>query len=178
MTLKTLIGGPKLQHLLVLLQRAMHHPGAIAEFGVYHGGTLKIMAETYPDRLAFGFDTFEGLPIEKWNKDEPHNPGDFRDCDFAALSAQMPPNVQLRRGLFPDSAAGVDVPIAFAHVDFDFHASTADAIRWLKRHMVPGGIAVFDDYEWPHCPGVKRAIVETGIPIQKSMLHQVFWVHE
>jgi len=176
--LKTLIGGPKLEHLLVLLQRAVHHEGAIVEFGVYHGGTLKIMAETYPDRMCYGFDTWDGLPVEKWNKDEPHNPGDFRDCDFEAMRAEMPPNVQLCRGLFPDSARGLDIRVAFAHVDFDFHASTADAIKWLRQHMVPGGIAVFDDYQWAHCPGVKRAIVEAGVPIQKSTLHQVFWENE
>jgi len=63
--LKTLIGGPKLEHLLVLLQRAVHHEGAIVEFGVYHGGTLKIMAETYPDRMCYGFDTWDGLPVER-----------------------------------------------------------------------------------------------------------------
>lgn len=178
MTLKTLIGGPKLEHLMVLLQRAVHHSGCLVEFGVYHGGTLKIMAETYPQRMAYGFDTFDGLPIEKWNKDELHNPGDFRDCDFESLRAEMPPNVQLCRGVFPDSVAGMDLRVAFAHVDFDFHESTADAIRWLKLHMVPGGIAVFDDYEWPHCPGVKRAIVESGIQVKKSTLHQVYWTKE
>ena len=178
MTLKTLIVGPKLEHLLVLLQRAMHFPGAIVEFGVYHGGTLKIMAETYPRRMCYGFDTFEGLPVEKWNQDESYSPGDFRDCDYENLAREMPPNVQLVRGVFPQSAAGMDLQVAFAHVDFDFHASTADAIRWLKLHMVQGGIAVFDDYKWPHSPGVKKAIVEAGLHIQKSTLHQVYWTKE
>lgn len=178
MTLKTLIGGPKLEHLLVLLQRAVRHPGAVAEFGVYHGGTLKIMAELCPDRTCYGFDTFEGLPAEKWNKSEPHSVGDFSDCDYLSLKAAMPPNVQLVRGVFPQSARGIDSPICFAHVDFDFYESTLDAIHWLKAHMVAGAIAVFDDYDWPHCPGVRKAIEDTQIHVQKSMQHQVFWVNE
>jgi len=175
--LKTLIGGPKLEHLLELLRRAMRSDvGAIVEFGVYHGGTLKIMAESYPDRMCYGFDTWDGLPVEKWVPEEPHSPGDFRDCDFESMRAQMPTNVRLYRGTFPESAAGINPRVAFAHVDFDFHSSTADAIRWLKLHMIHGGIAVFDDYDWPHCPGVKRAITEAGLMIQKSTPNQVFWV--
>ena len=36
--------------------------GDLAEVGVYMGGTLKMMADAFPDRDIYGFDTFEGFP--------------------------------------------------------------------------------------------------------------------
>lgn len=175
--LKTLIHGPKLDNLLLMADRVRRVPGCIVEFGVYHGGTLQLLAERFPDRQCFGFDTWEGLPAESWTEGEPHGIGDFRDCDFEAVRDGMPANVELRRGRFPETAAGIDGPIALAHVDFDWERSTADAIEWLRPRLAPGGIAVFDDYEWKHCPGVKAAIERAGIPVLQSTNHQVYWVN-
>jgi hypothetical protein len=174
--LQTLIGGPKLDSLLRLLAKAPL--GDLVELGVYHGGTLKAMAEKCPDRTCYGFDTFEGLPAESWREGEPHGVGDFRDCDFESVRTGMPPNVILRRGYFPSSAHGVYGPIAFAHVDFDFEVSTTDAIEWLKPRMTYGAIMVFDDYQWQNCPGVERAILKARLEVRQSAPNQCYWVKD
>jgi hypothetical protein len=174
---KTLIDGPKLDSLLELAERVKGVPGCIAEFGVYHGGTLKRLAEKYPGRRCIGYDTWEGMPAESWTKGELHGIGSFHECDFDTVKAGMPSNVELIRGRFPDTATLISTAVAFAHVDFDLQVSTADAIAWLKPRMSPGAIAVFDDYAWPYCPGVTEAIKRSGIDVAVSTNHQVFWVN-
>lgn len=171
----SLVRGPKLESLLRLLDGAPEGIGV--EFGVYNGGTLLEMAKAQPGRDFVGFDTFTGLPAEAWRSGEPHGVGDFRDCDYMDVLLSMPPNVSLVRGLFPDEAVEPRGKIGFAHVDFDFEVSTAAAIDWLRPRMAPGAVVVFDDYEWDHCPGVKRAIDAAGIAVQRSAEHQVFWVN-
>lgn len=174
--LKTLIVGPKLDSLLELAERVQGVPGCIVEFGVYHGGTLKALAERYPERWCIGFDTWSGMPAESHTPGEPHGIGTFNECDFEKVQAGMPSNVLLRRGRFPDTAIGLDIEVAFAHVDFDWKVSTADAIAWLKPRLSPGAIVVFDDYEWPYCPGVEAAIKASEIKVEKSANHQCFWI--
>ena len=171
----SLVRGPKLDSLLNLLSGAPDGLGV--EFGVYNGGTLLEMAMLQPYRRFVGFDTFAGLPAEAWRSGEPHGVGDFRDCSYEVVKASMPPNVDLVRGLFPDEAPVFTPQIGFAHVDFDYEVSTRDAIDWLKPRLAPGAVVVFDDYEWDHCPGVRRAIDAAGLSVQRSAEHQVYWVN-
>ncbi len=42
----------------------------------------------------------------------------------------------------------------------------------------PGGILVFDDWEWERCPGVRRAIDEAGLKVSVSARYQCFAVRE
>lgn len=161
--MKTLIEGFKLSNLLSELAKAP--AGDVVELGVYMGGALEAMAKAAPDRLMYGFDTFEGMPAELWREGEPHGVGDFGDTSFDAVKERMPDNVILVRGIFPDSTDGIEPSIALAHVDFDWYESTKAAIEWLLPRMVEGGVIVFDDWEWKHCPGVKRAIDEAGLTV-------------
>lgn len=161
--MKTLIQGFKLDNLLAELASAP--AGDVVELGVYMGGALQSMALVEPFRQMYGFDTFEGMPAEMWRDGEPHGIGDFRDTSFETVKASMPSNVTLVRGVFPESAAGINPKIALAHIDFDWYESTKAAIEWVLPKMVPGGVIVFDDWEWENCPGVKQAIDEAGLTV-------------
>lgn len=161
--MKTLIEGFKLNSLLSELANAP--AGVVVELGVYMGGALQAMAQAAPDRVMYGFDTFEGMPAAMWRDGEPHGVGDFGDTSFDDVKAKMPANVTLVRGTFPGSADGIEPSIALAHVDFDWYESTKAAIDWLLPKMVAGGVIVFDDWEWKHCPGVKRAIDEACLKV-------------
>jgi O-methyltransferase len=155
--------------------RARRLDGVVVELGVYQGGALKAMAEAVPEKICFGFDTFTGQPEASWREDDYHLPGEFADTSLEAVRAVMPSNVALVPGWFPESAAGFDLPIAFAHVDFDLQKSTEDAIAWLEPRMVKGGIVVFDDWGWKNCPGVAKAINGAGLPVVRSAVHQCYW---
>jgi hypothetical protein len=165
-----------LASLLRLLMRTQALEGVVVELGVYQGGALKKMAEAVPEKWCYGFDTFSGQPEDSWREGDFHKPGEFADTSLDGVWSEMPGNVVLMPGWFPDSAAGFDQPITFAHVDMDLEKSTEDAIDWLKPRMVPGGIVVFDDWGWKNCPGVAKAITRAALPVVRSEVHQCFWV--
>lgn len=142
---------------------------AIAECGVYKGGSLKYLAENFKDcPILVGFDTFEGLPEEDWNEFEIHLPGDFDDTSLDAVASFIKDTrVKLIKGLFPQTILNSfwdKLAYSFVHVDFDFYEGVKTCIDIFYPLLAPGGIMVFDDYEWPNCPGVKRALDESGIP--------------
>lgn len=169
-----LIAGAKMQGLLEELRAVEGVPGAVVECGVYQGGSLAAMAQAFPARIFYGFDTFEGLPRAMWREGEPHSVGDFGDTSLEAVRAALAhlDNVRLMPGLFPASASLLLGPVALAHVDFDFEDSTRAAIDWLLPRMSPGGAIVFDDYDWKHCPGVRAAIEAAGLAVTVVTEHQ------
>ncbi|MBS0244528.1 MAG: class I SAM-dependent methyltransferase [Proteobacteria bacterium] len=178
--MNSILGEPKISNILRLAAdvRARYVPGAVIEFGVFQGGVLAELAKALPGRDIFGYDTFDGLPPADWTPAEVHDAGEFADTSLAAVAAKVAdfPRVRLVPGYFPASA--VDVPmVAFAHVDFDFHAGTASAIRWLLPRLMSGAIVVFDDYDWPHCPGVRAAIEEAGLPVTVDVQFQAVYRH-
>lgn len=176
MTTTSILGEKKLAALRGLMERAADVPGSVAECGVYKGGTLPELMYAFPGRAVYGFDTFEGLPASAWLPTEIHAAGDFRDVPALHDIASALAGSILVAGVFPQSAAGIADRFAFVHIDFDFEVSTADAIEWFKPRMSPGGVIVFDDYRWQHCPGVERAILAAGLDVEVSAEYQAFWV--
>lgn len=174
--MKRILGPDKERVILSELRSVLGVRGAVAECGVYCGSTLHAMAKVAPDKAVYGFDTFSGLPAEMRGDDEPHKAGDFGDTSLASVASAMPANVTLVQGVFPASATALDnTKFAFVHLDFDFYESTRAALEWLLSRMSQGGKIVFDDYEWDHCPGVKRAIEEFGLKVRKTVPYQVVW---
>jgi predicted O-methyltransferase YrrM len=157
----TLLGLTKLSSLYRYLKMSAPIVGAIAELGVYKGGAAKLIATVVPDKKLYLFDTFEGMPNEQFI--DKHKAGDFDDTSIEEVShlLQGLTNIVFRKGYFPDTAKGLEAErFAFVHIDGDLYQSTLDALTFFYPRMTKGGIIVLDDYEWPHCPGVKQAIDE------------------
>lgn len=135
-------------------------PGEAAELGVCRGGSAMVIADASSGRRLHLFDTFEGLP----NDGGGHRRGDFAaglDEVRQLLGARR---VEFHPGLFPETARGLEeARFSFVHVDADLYESTRDAIAFFWPRMVAGGIMVFDDVDWPNCPGVDQAIAEAGL---------------
>ena len=173
---KMLMTPAKLGSLLDLLASVRHLNGNVAELGVYAGSTLEAMALVATQKICYGFDTFAGLPAQSWSQGDFHRPGEFGDVSYQEIYEAMPKNVTLIRGLFPESARGIEDRFCFAHVDFDLEQSTMDAIEWLKPRLVAGGLMVFDDWHWSNCEGVDRAIARSGLEVKPSAGHnQCYW---
>jgi hypothetical protein len=165
----------KRQSLVHLAREVSDVIGDGAECGVFQGGCLRAIAEVLPYKRVYGFDTFCGLPQEAWSAGELHNVGDFSNSSLDLVQEYVGDlaNVWLRPGLFPESAAGLENSrFAFVYVDFDFYLSTLAAIEWFRVRMSAGGVMVFDDYNWPYCPGVKRAIEEYGLVVHEPIPYQ------
>lgn len=177
--MKRILGHDKAEVIVSELEGVLGVHGAVAECGVYCGSTLRQMAKPARDKVVYGFDTFEGLPAEMWGEGEPHSVGDFSDTSIEVVAADLAgvPNVTLIKGVFPQSAASLsNVKFAFVHLDFDFYESTRAALGWLLPRMSAGGKIVFDDYEWPNCPGVKRAIDEFALSVRKTVPFQAVYL--
>lgn len=64
-------------------------------------------------------------------------------------------NVDLVKGYF-EQTLHVAEPVAFAHLDGDWYASTMTCLRRIEPHLVPGARLVIDDYDkWSGC---RRAV--------------------
>ncbi|GAA3460364.1 TylF/MycF/NovP-related O-methyltransferase [Saccharothrix longispora] len=127
-----------LEHGLELVEAE----GMALEFGVYTGGTLKIIATAREGRDVYGFDSFEGLP-EDWRNGFPagmFGVDGLPDVDGAELVV----------GWFDDTLPGFleehPGPVAFLHVDCDLYSSTRTVLDLVGPRLVPGSVIVFDEY--------------------------------
>lgn len=162
----TLISDDRINELIRLIGETPD--GLCVELGVYKGGSLKRMSDAFPKREFWGFDTFEGLPKVDWSESEPHNPGDFSDTSLESVQGFLSNNrrVKLIKGYFPESIYPYKtdaLQFSFVHVDTDFYQSVKACLDFFYPLLKPGGIMVFDDYDWPACPGVKQALDESGL---------------
>lgn len=146
-----------------------HLPGDVAEFGVYRGGTARLIGHYARGTPVHLFDTFAGMPFDDTAANGDHGAGDFADCTVPNV-----PNAVIHKGIFPDTAPPA-ARYRFAHVDFDLEQSTRAAIDYLRPRMAAGGRIVFDDYGWFRCPGVAAAIHAAfgeHVPLGRPTLHQ------
>lgn len=161
--LETLLSLDRLGNIIKYIGLANNVPGAHAEFGVFRGGGLEVIAKFSVDKQVFGIDSFAGLPKE--TKEDFHREGDFNEVDYHALAGWFKiqyPEVRLARGFSPEvfSFFSNDIRFAFVHVDVDLYESVRHACDFFYPRMSSGGIMVFDDYGFPTTPGAKKAVDE------------------
>lgn len=167
----TLITQDRLDAMVALAKNAPAK-GYFAEVGIYKGGSLKNLALSFPEKIIYGFDSFEGLPKGLWTENEIHNPGEFSDTSFESVNNFLKNtcnNVTLIKGIFPESAQQYeDLYFSFIHIDTDFYLSVKACLEWFWPRLIKGGIIVLDDYLWPNCPGVEKALNDFQKPYKKT----------
>jgi macrocin-O-methyltransferase TylF-like protien len=130
------------ERMFDLLPSANPPEGDILEFGVYRGESLQLFAERFPVRRVYGFDSFDGLPEDWFNRPK----GTFK-TDVPALSS---PNVTLVKGLFdatvPQFLAEWSGKAAIVHVDCTLYASTMACLPQVLPWCQQGTILIFDEY--------------------------------
>ncbi len=155
-------------------RRASSLPGDMAELGVYRGGSAIVMAGAAPEKLLRLFDTFEGHPADDVFS-EGHRKGEFATDVAEVRLALFSYRTAFHVGRFPATTIGLDdVRFCLVHLDADLYESTRDALAWFWPRIVPGGTVVLDDVGWERCPGVARALEESGLMpyVERSALHQ------
>jgi hypothetical protein len=133
----------------------------MAELGVYEGGSAKVLASMVPEKTLHLFDTFRGTP-ESDEAGGHHGEGAFAaDAEEVRVYLQGY-KVTFNVGRFPETTGNLPRAARFScvHLDADTYQSTAEGIRYFWPRLVPGGLLVLDDYRWPHCPGVEKAVKE------------------
>lgn len=163
---RTLVSRDRCFVLWRTLQQALAIDGEVLECGVFRGGTALLEAtairEAGRERPLHLVDSFEGLPDTTGGVDR------LREGDFRATSADdvrralAPfPFARVHQGLIPDVLEGAGIgPLAWAYIDVDIYAAVRDCLEFAYPRVLPGGAIVLDDYGFPSCPGVRRAMDE------------------
>ena len=148
----------------MLYQLAKMAPdGAVAELGVYKGGTAKFIHTLLPDRDYYLFDTFSGLPPEILNEKEKESASkvDFQDTSLEEVKTYLGcKKFIFKQGFFPDTTKGIDEKFAFVYLDADLYQSTKDGLEYFYPRLTKGAIIVVDDYGSRYWSGVTDAVDE------------------
>jgi len=149
------------QYLIYGVAKAQSkHAGAIAEVGVFRGGSARLICEAKGDRPLHLFDTFEGLPESTEEDRGVHRQHQYA-CSVEEVAEYLKDfdNVHFHKGVFPDSAADVpDQPYSFVHFDVDLYDGTKACLEYFYPKMIPGGIIISHDYSL--LAGVEKAFDE------------------
>ncbi len=131
--------------------RAARRPGlAMAEAGVFAGGTARLICEAKGDAPLYLFDVF----------DTPHSSSDEAGAELESRFSELHvprrdvegvlqgyAGVHFRPGLFPESTQGLeDLQFSFVHLDLDLEAGTRAALEFFYPRLCRGGILIGDDY--------------------------------
>lgn len=165
-----------------LLAELRSVPGAIVEVGVWRGGSGALMAkraeELGIEDTIYLCDTWEGV-VKTGDHDIYYSDGAHDDTSreiVAELVSRLGlRNVELLQGTFPDETAEkIDEPaLRLCHIDVDVYQSAKEVFEWAWERLSPGGVAVFDDYGFPCCPGVTKFVDEQRMLDDRLVIHNL-----
>lgn len=148
---------------LIKYSNAAPRGGYWAEFGVFGGGSLEVLARFNPGVDILAVDSFEGVPKE--SEFDYHREGDFNGVNYHAIGGYFKlvyPAVRIFKGFIPKVFEVFDdnTKFSFCHVDLDMYDSVKEACEFLFSRMLPDGIILFDDYKVNSTPGATKAVDE------------------
>ena len=162
--------------ILAYVRAAKRLGGAMAELGVFAGGTARLICEAKGEVPLHLFDVFETLQPSA----EPSAGGDRAAEVRKRFGAWHTPRavverllvpyhgVQIHAGTFPETARGLEQErFAFVHLDADLESSTRDGLQFFYPRMLPGGVIIGDDY---NLAGVRRAFDEFFAPLPGAVV--------
>ena len=168
-----------LSFMIELLKIPSTMEGVVVEAGCFKGGsTAKFsLAASIAGRKLVVFDSFEGLP----SNEERHThsilghsiTGWFGEGSFAGRLDEVRANVErhgaldvceFMPGWFEETMPTFGRPISAAYIDVDLASSTQTCLKYLYPLLVPGGVLVSQDGDFPL---VIEAMEDPG-----------FWTHE
>lgn len=137
----------KLDVLKRALVAAWPREGLILEMGVYGGMSICEIAETFPDKTVYGFDSFLGFPDDgrkDWSVEQ------YGVLNRGGEAPNVPTNVRLIKGFFDQTLepflAENPGPVGLLHIDCDIYSSTQTVLNALKGRIIPGTVIVFDEF--------------------------------
>lgn len=157
-----LLSSDRITNLIKYSQYCYQMNGYAAEFGVFSGGSLEIIARFNPGKEIIAVDSFSGMPPITEGVDY-HKEGDFDGVPFQAINGyfkMMYPNVRIVKGFIPQVFEFFDehTRFCFSHIDLDLYQSIKDTLDFVLPRTTEGGIILLDDYKVRSTPGCEKAI--------------------
>jgi O-methyltransferase len=174
--------------LLQSIQYLIRHgiPGSMVECGVWHGGSMALMARELIslgdlERDLYLFDTFEGMPSagdedmdwrgiparQRMQDEESHRAESHMWCvspletvqkNMAATGYPLA-RLHFMKGRVEDTLPSqAPQQIALLRLDTDWYESTRHELLHLYHRVVPGGVVIIDDYGY--WQGARKAVDE------------------
>lgn len=141
--------------------------GNVAELGVFRGKFSKLINAKFPDRKLYLFDTFGSFDSDEFKREM--KAGRCEESFFEVFKntseklvldiMPYPENCIIRKGLFPDTAIGLDdEEYAFVSIDVDLEDSILAGLRYFYPRVSSGGFLFLHDYNNYFLEGVKVAV--------------------
>jgi len=129
---------------------AIGREGAVAEFGVFQGGTLAIIARTLREvgwqGKIYGFDLFDSS-VSKRSVMDVFPFGKYHSEYETVRRYCEPYDVELIQGDISETHRTLKgVPLMFSFFDTDFYSPTRAALEMCYEQTVAGGVIAFDHY--------------------------------
>ncbi len=173
----TILSEIKLSNLKKYVKKCRYLWGAMAEVGVYRGGSCKLIAETNPDKTIYAYDSFEGL--SNVGENDNFSESLFKNVKYPDVVEYLKENknVVIRKGYFPDTIESEILDVfCFVHFDGDSYQTCIDTMEFFYPRLIKGGVMILDDYKSKWCPGIDTAIKEyagiIGLEIKVEILTQ------
>lgn len=155
---------PAAVHVLHRLTRQTSQlGGAMAEVGVWRGGSAWVMAHSRERDVPLHlFDSFRGLPAADPRRDA-LPVGAFADTSLAEVQAWFAEveRVHVHAGFFPATAyALLREQYCLVHCDASTWQATLDCLRTFHCRLLRGGALLVEGYGGGDTPGVAEAVDE------------------
>ena len=168
------------------------------EFGVDRGGTLSTISRfVKKNTTIYALDSF-GIYADDIKKNvtdyDPHYKGiykpftkktRFKNFDYLLLESKLNEILSKKSSklcvikcYFPDKIDDkylqkiAPIKYSFVHIDFDLYKPTLDVIKFITSKLEKNAIILFDDYNFINQEGVKWAVRDSGVNINKCIQTQ------
>lgn len=136
--------------------------GSMAEVGVYKGDFSSCMNDFLPDKKLYLFDTFEGFSSRDDDVHDHILPSNlsFADGNVEQAMAKMtnPSQVIVKKGWFPQTAAGIEDTFCLVSLDADLYKPIYAGLEFFYPRLESGGYIFVHDFGTYQWPGVKDAV--------------------
>jgi O-methyltransferase len=151
-------------------------PGNVAEVGVYKGKFAKHINQYFPSKKLYLFDTFEGFNEKDIQTEKKLGLNDANQ-DFSDTSADQvlknmpfPKQCIIKKGFFPDTAAGIDDSFVFVSLDTDLYEPIYQGLVYFYPRMEKGGYIFVHDVNNDCYKGAAKAVEQFSEEQQISFI--------
>ena len=168
---RSMVTADELFILHSLTESMRERSGDIAEVGVYHGSTAKVICDAKGDKTLHLCDTFTGLPEPSVEDKGVQGEGRFA-CSQQSIERYLSDfnNVSFHKGYCPDSVRGVldDRRFCLVHLDVDVYESTKDCLEYFFPRLIAGGVLISHDFSI--LSAVRQAFTEFTADIPENVI--------